>query len=108
MSATPQWQHWRLETEAGGLAWLVLDRAGSSVNALSAEVMAELSLVLDHLDTTPPKGLIIRSAKPGGFVVGADIDEFAGLDTPEDARALVERGWRLFGRLAGVPYPTLA
>lgn len=108
MSATLQWQHWRLEIEAGGLAWLVLDRAGSSVNALSAEVMAELSLVLDHLDTAPPKGLIIRSAKPGGFVVGADIDEFAGLETAEDARALVERGWRLFGRLAGVPYPTLA
>ncbi|OZI71250.1 3-hydroxyacyl-CoA dehydrogenase NAD-binding domain-containing protein [Bordetella genomosp. 12] len=108
MSAATHWLHWRLERESNGLAWLVLDRAGSSVNALSADVMAELSQVLDHLDAAAPAGLIIRSAKPGGFVVGADIDEFAHLATPDDARALVERGWNLFARLARVRYPTLA
>ncbi|AHV92411.1 3-hydroxyacyl-CoA dehydrogenase NAD-binding domain-containing protein [Bordetella holmesii] len=108
MSAATPWRHWRLERESDGLAWLVLDRADSSVNALSADVMAEFAHVLDHLDSAPPKGLIIRSAKPGGFVVGADIEEFAHLATPEDARALVERGWNLFARLARVHYPTLA
>lgn len=108
MSTLPQWRHWRLEREADGITWLILDRADSSVNALSADVMAELGQALDHLETSPPKGLIFRSAKTSGFIVGADIDEFASLTTPQAAQALVERGWNLFGRLAAVRYPTLA
>src|SRR5690606_39029353 len=103
-----QWRHWRLEREADGLAWLTIDRADSAVNALSAEVMTELAQVLDSLQSAPPAGLIIRSGKAAGFIAGADVEEFAGLDTPQQAHALVERGWQLFNRLASVPYPTLA
>lgn len=100
--------HWRLERDTDGLAWLTFDRAGSAVNALSADTMAELAVVLDALDAAPPKGLIIQSGKATGFIVGADVNEFATLDTPEQARALVARGWNLFNRLAAVRYPTLA
>ncbi|MGH8818146.1 MAG: enoyl-CoA hydratase-related protein, partial [Achromobacter pestifer] len=100
--------HWRLERDADGLAWLTFDRAGSAVNALSADTMTELAVVLDALDAAPPKGLIIQSGKATGFIVGADVNEFASLDTPEQARALVARGWNLFKRLAAVRYPTLA
>ncbi|AOU92502.1 enoyl-CoA hydratase/delta(3)-cis-delta(2)-trans-enoyl-CoA isomerase/3-hydroxyacyl-CoA dehydrogenase/3-hydroxybutyryl-CoA epimerase [Achromobacter ruhlandii] len=100
--------HWRLERDADGLAWLTFDRAGSAVNALSADTMAELATVLDALDAQPPKGLVIRSGKPTGFIVGADVNEFAELNTPEQGRALVARGWNLFNRLAAVRYPTLA
>ncbi|MBO1112352.1 3-hydroxyacyl-CoA dehydrogenase NAD-binding domain-containing protein [Bordetella petrii] len=102
------WRHWQLERRTDGLAWLTLDRAGAAVNALSAEVMAELAAVLDALQADPPAGLVIRSGKAAGFIAGADVDEFAGLDTPQQAQALVERGWHLFNRLAAVPYPTLA
>lgn len=101
-------KHWTLEHEQGGIAVATLDRAGESANALSAEVMAELGELLDGLDRQPPKGLIFRSAKPAGFIAGADIDEFSQLDTPAKGRALVARGWELFNRLAAVPYPTLA
>ncbi|WP_374344513.1 3-hydroxyacyl-CoA dehydrogenase NAD-binding domain-containing protein [Azonexus sp.] len=101
-------KHWTLEHEQGGIAVATLDRAGESANALSAEVMAELGELLDGLDRQPPKGLIFRSAKPAGFIAGADIDEFSQLDTPARGRALVARGWELFNRLAAVPYPTLA
>ncbi|CAB3636793.1 3-hydroxyacyl-CoA dehydrogenase NAD-binding domain-containing protein [Achromobacter pestifer] len=100
--------HWRLERDADGLAWLTFDRAGSAVNALSADTMTELAVVLDALDAALPKGLIIQSGKATGFIVGADVNEFASLDTPEQARALVARGWNLFKRLAAVRYPTLA
>ncbi len=101
-------KHWQLTIEDSGIAVAVLDRAGERTNALSAEVMAELAQLLDQLDRQPPKGLIIRSAKAAGFVAGADIDEFSQLDTPEQGRALVARGWTLFNRLAAVRYPTLA
>ncbi|CAP43754.1 3-hydroxyacyl-CoA dehydrogenase NAD-binding domain-containing protein [Bordetella petrii] len=102
------WRHWRLERRTDGLAWLTFDRAGAAVNALSAEVMAELAAVLDALQADPPAGLVIHSGKAAGFIAGADIDEFAELNSPQQAQALVERGWRLFDRLAAVPYPTLA
>ena len=35
--------------------WLTFDRAASAVNALSADTMAELALVLDALDKDPPR-----------------------------------------------------
>lgn len=108
MNALETLSHWRLERDPDGLAWLTFDRAGSAVNALSADTMAELATVLDALDAQPPKGLVIRSGKATGFIVGADVNEFAELNTPEQGRALVARGWNLFNRLAAVRYPTLA
>ncbi|WP_068638822.1 3-hydroxyacyl-CoA dehydrogenase NAD-binding domain-containing protein [Thauera butanivorans] len=102
------WMHWTLRREADGLAWLEIDCAGAAANTLSAEVMAEFSQVLDELDRQPPAALVIASAKPAGFIAGADIEEFSRLDSPAAARALVERGWSLFNRLAAVRYPTLA
>jgi 3-hydroxyacyl-CoA dehydrogenase/enoyl-CoA hydratase/3-hydroxybutyryl-CoA epimerase len=35
-------QHWKLSTDAEGIAWAVLDKAGESANSLSSAVMAEL------------------------------------------------------------------
>ena len=101
-------QHWKLERDADGIAWATLDVAGSSTNTLGSAVMAELAGLLDELDRQPPTGLVIRSGKAAGFIAGADIEEFTRIDSPAAARALVERGWNLFNRLAAVAYPTLA
>jgi 3-hydroxyacyl-CoA dehydrogenase/enoyl-CoA hydratase/3-hydroxybutyryl-CoA epimerase len=101
-------QHWRLEVDAEGIAWAVLDKAGEAANSLSTAVTEEFRQILDRLDVYPPKALVIRSAKTAGFIAGADIGEFTQLDTPEKGRALVARGWDLFNRLAAVRYPTLA
>ena len=101
-------QHWKIVTEADGIAVATLDKQGAAANALSAEVLGEFGQLLDRLDADPPKGLIIRSGTAAGFVAGADIQEFSQLDTAEKGRALVARGWDLFNRLAAVRYPTLA
>ncbi len=101
-------QHWQADTDAQGIVWLTLDSPGVKVNVLSQAVLQELATLLDGFDRQPPKGLVFRSGKRGNFIVGADIDEFATLASAEQARALVARGWDLFKRLAGVPYPTLA
>ena len=101
-------KHWQLERETTGLAVATLDRQGESANALSVEVMTEFASILDQLEQSPPRGLIIRSGKAAGFVAGADIEEFAQLDSASKGRALIERGWNLFNRLAAVRYPTLA
>ncbi len=101
-------KHWRIEREPGGLAWLHFDKAGESTNTLSAAAMLELSQALDEFDREPPKGLVILSAKSTGFIAGADIEEFTKIESAEGARALVQRGWDLYNRLAAVTYPTLA
>jgi 3-hydroxyacyl-CoA dehydrogenase/enoyl-CoA hydratase/3-hydroxybutyryl-CoA epimerase len=108
MNLNTPWQHWRLDTGADGITWLTLDKAHENVNTLSKSVMAELAFVLDYLDANRPKSLIIRSGKAAGFVAGADIGEFDELQSADAAKAMVERGWTLFNRLATVPYPTLA
>lgn len=101
-------QHWKVALDAEGIATATLDKAGESANSLSVAVMSELGQILDVLDKQPPKALIFCSGKEAGFIAGADIQEFTQLDTPEKGKALVERGWNLFNRLAAVSYPTLA
>ncbi|KON81380.1 3-hydroxyacyl-CoA dehydrogenase NAD-binding domain-containing protein [Azoarcus sp. PA01] len=91
-----------------GVAWLHLDRADAATNTLSRDVLDELAAVFAALEAQPPKGLVIASAKPAGFVAGADIEEFTRLDSPQAARDLVGRGWELFNRLARLRFPTLA
>ena len=67
-----------------------------------------------HLDTLEGRsdlaGLIIISGKPGIFIAGADLREFAAaLDVPrEEVVALCRRGQTLFGRLAKCPFVTVA
>ncbi|MDP2134184.1 MAG: 3-hydroxyacyl-CoA dehydrogenase NAD-binding domain-containing protein [Sulfuritalea sp.] len=101
-------KHWKLEREAEGVAWAILDTAGASTNTLGAEVMTELGLLLDECEKTPPQGLVFKSAKEAGFIAGANIEEFVSADTPQQARALIQRGWDTYNRLAAVSYPTLA
>lgn len=100
--------NWKLERDADGIVWATLDVPGAAANTLGSAVLAELGSLLDELDRQPPTGLVIRSGKAAGFIAGADIDEFTRIDSAEAARALVERGWTVFGRLAAVSYPTLA
>ncbi|MBD5803024.1 Fatty acid oxidation complex subunit alpha [Azoarcus sp. Aa7] len=107
---SPNFQHLELvrKRDPDGLAWLYLDRAGASTNTLSRELLDELAAAFAQLEADPPKGLIIASAKPAGFVAGADIEEFTRIDSAQGARDLVQRGWELFNRLARLQFPTLA
>ncbi|WP_079434168.1 3-hydroxyacyl-CoA dehydrogenase NAD-binding domain-containing protein [Zoogloea sp. LCSB751] len=100
--------NWKLERDADGIVWATLDVPGAAANTLGSRVMAELEAIVDQLTVRPPSGLVIRSGKAAGFIVGADIEEFTRIDTADGARKLVERGWSLFGRLAAARFPTLA
>src|SRR5690349_15432685 len=102
------YRNWRLETDGDGIVWLSFDKADSSANILSAEVMSELDRILDELGGAKPRGLIIRSAKESGFIAGADVEEFTRIKDADDAMRLVRRGWDLYNKLASLPFPTLA
>ena len=99
--------HWRLETDADGVAWLALDKAGASTNSLSRDVMEELDAMLAEVARQLPKALIVTSAKRG-FIAGADIKEFVGIRTPDQAYELIRQGQQVLDKLAALPCPTIA
>jgi 3-hydroxyacyl-CoA dehydrogenase/enoyl-CoA hydratase/3-hydroxybutyryl-CoA epimerase/3-hydroxyacyl-CoA dehydrogenase/enoyl-CoA hydratase/3-hydroxybutyryl-CoA epimerase/enoyl-CoA isomerase len=93
------------------IAVLTLDDPQSSANVLSRHVLDALEKHLNDLDQRPNlAGLVIRSAKPGMFVAGADLKEFVTwLDAPkEEVSSYCRRGQKLFGRLSGGNYVTVA
>ncbi|NND58985.1 MAG: hypothetical protein HKN49_01820, partial [Gammaproteobacteria bacterium] len=101
-------KHWRVETDADNIAWLWFDKAGTGTNVLSAEVMNELYEVLEGIRQSNPRALVIGSAKKSGFIAGADIKEFVGLENPEEAYHLIRNGQKVFDRIAELPFPTIA
>ena len=59
-----------------GIAEMIFDLQGESVNKFNSKTVKELEEAVDLLDDADDvKGLLITSAKPV-FIVGADITEF--------------------------------
>jgi 3-hydroxyacyl-CoA dehydrogenase/enoyl-CoA hydratase/3-hydroxybutyryl-CoA epimerase len=100
-------QHWSLETDANGIAWLRIDKADSSANVLSTDVMTELNTVVDGLGAAPPRGLVVFSGKHNGFIMGADINEFTAVDSPELAYEVTRRGQEVFDKIEALTCPTV-
>lgn len=103
-----RFQHWQCAPSADGILVLTLDRAGSSVNALSRAVLDELSEIVERVSFEPPKGIVIRSGKPAGFIVGADVKEFEGFERTGTVLDALENGQRILQKLAKLPCPTVA
>ena len=101
-------QHWTTETDNDGIVWLRLDKAESSANVLSTDVMAELNELVDGLHAKLPRGVVIFSGKQNGFVMGADITEFTGIDTPERAYEVTRLGQQIFDKIEALDCPTVA
>jgi 3-hydroxyacyl-CoA dehydrogenase/enoyl-CoA hydratase/3-hydroxybutyryl-CoA epimerase len=90
----------RLERDSSSFATLWLDVQGQRFNVLTPAVLDELDEAFSALDKAPGLvGLLIRSAKPSGFLAGADIHEFAGIQTADQAKALSARGQQVFAHL---------
>lgn len=93
------------------VAVLTFDDPRKGANVLSRGVLEEFAA---HLDALEPRsdlaGLILRSGKPGSFIAGADLREFAaGIDMPRDQVVeLCHRGRNLFQRLSRFPFVTVA
>src|SRR3989442_472823 len=93
------------------IAVLSIDDPHKSANVLSQPVLEELDAQLDQLEhRTDLAGLVIRSGKPGSFIVGADLREFvASFGAAKDQIAeMCNRGRKLFQRLSQVPFVTVA
>ncbi|MFT6300855.1 MAG: 3-hydroxyacyl-CoA dehydrogenase/enoyl-CoA hydratase/3-hydroxybutyryl-CoA epimerase [Granulosicoccus sp.] len=102
------YDHWDVEHDDDDIVWLALDRQGESTNTLSKAVIRELGEIISVLESTPPAGVVISSAKDGSFIVGADIREFDHYDKACDVSAMITQGHAVFARLENLPSHTVA
>ena len=103
-----RFKHWKTSEGDDGIVVLTFDRDGSSANALSREVLDELGILVERLAIEGPRGVVIHSAKPSGFAVGADIREFVEYAKAGSVLDNIENGQRVFEALARLPFPTVA
>jgi 3-hydroxyacyl-CoA dehydrogenase/enoyl-CoA hydratase/3-hydroxybutyryl-CoA epimerase len=99
---------WTVEIDADRVAWLVCDTPGTSTNVLSAAVLRDLAAQLQDLAVKRPAGVVIRSAKPNGFIAGADIKEFLNIRTPAQGFELVRAGQSVLQQIEDLPCPSIA
>ncbi|TLY68752.1 MAG: crotonase [Gammaproteobacteria bacterium] len=99
---------WKVERDPDGIAWLTIDKPGTSANVLSGSVLGELDALLARLEQDLPRGVVVISAKKSGFVAGADIKEFTGITDAASGYGLIRRGQQVLNRLAALPCPTVA
>ncbi|HEX5353854.1 MAG TPA: 3-hydroxyacyl-CoA dehydrogenase NAD-binding domain-containing protein, partial [Rhodanobacteraceae bacterium] len=103
-----RFSHWQASAGEDGVLVLTMDRAGSHVNALSRALLDELDAMLERIAIERPAAVVIRSGKPSGFAVGADLHEFEDYERKATVREEIEHGQRVFQRLARLPMPTVA
>ncbi|HEY0909197.1 MAG TPA: enoyl-CoA hydratase-related protein, partial [Bradyrhizobium sp.] len=102
------YRNFRLTHDGDGIAWLLFDRAGASANTLSADVLQEFDLVVAALENQRPAGIVIRSAKPSGFIAGADVNEFRGATDAAVVETSIGRAHAVIDRLEALRIPTVA
>jgi 3-hydroxyacyl-CoA dehydrogenase/enoyl-CoA hydratase/3-hydroxybutyryl-CoA epimerase len=101
--------HWSVSYGSTGHCWLTFDKAGSSSNTLSQGVLNELDEIVTTLESVRDlPGIVIRSAKKSGFILGADITEFEQLADPIEAAALASKGQAVLQRIEDLHCPTVA
>jgi 3-hydroxyacyl-CoA dehydrogenase/enoyl-CoA hydratase/3-hydroxybutyryl-CoA epimerase len=103
-----QYLHWRTRHDADGILWIGFDKADSTTNVLSSDVLIEANALIEEVERRPPRAVVIYSEKKSGFIAGADITEFSRLETPGQAFSLIRGGQAVFDRIEALPCPTVA
>jgi 3-hydroxyacyl-CoA dehydrogenase/enoyl-CoA hydratase/3-hydroxybutyryl-CoA epimerase len=98
----------RLEQD-GDLGLLTFDLKGEKVNKFSDVSMPELGDILKDFKKKHPtlKALLIRSAKPGSFIVGADLNLVRSMKSANESETASREGQRVFNLLEDIGLPTV-
>ncbi|MCX2723968.1 3-hydroxyacyl-CoA dehydrogenase NAD-binding domain-containing protein [Roseibium salinum] len=100
--------NWRLRRDESGVAWAIVDCKDTGTNTLSETVLTDLSQLLEAVEADLPKALVVRSAKPGGFIAGADVSEFRGASDEDAIAERLRAGHGVIDRLEALKCPTIA
>ncbi|NNF63343.1 MAG: fatty acid oxidation complex subunit alpha FadJ [Acidimicrobiia bacterium] len=96
----PTLTHFQFSVDDDGVAVVLMDRAGESMNTLGPEVAADLNAVLSTIEEDSSiKAVILGSAKKGNWMAGADIRFLRTLNDPADAVEMLQSAQEGFNRL---------
>ena len=108
----PTLHDWRLSVDYEGIAWALMDREGERVNSMGRRFTEELGETVKWTEMAAIhgeiKGLVLMSAKPTGFLVGADIREFSRFATEPQVKEVVKETLGLLNRIEKLPVPVVA
>jgi 3-hydroxyacyl-CoA dehydrogenase/enoyl-CoA hydratase/3-hydroxybutyryl-CoA epimerase len=100
------------EIDADDIGWITFDDPERPHNVLDEAVMRRLGAVLDEARAAGRENrarvVVIRSAKPGSFIAGADVDEIATIEDPTEAETKVRLGQAIFNDVSTLAVPTVA
>lgn len=92
--------HFSLDVDEDGVATVLMDRAGESMNTLGPEVGPDLERIIDRLESDDAiRAVVLGSAKPDNFLAGADIRWFAELTDASEATELLGNVQKAFDRI---------
>ncbi len=92
-----------------GIAHLIMDVKGDSMNTLKAAFADEIAKILTEIrDDKSIIGLVLASGKPDSFVAGADVHMLAKCTTAAEATALSRQGQVIFDQLENLSIPVVA
>jgi 3-hydroxyacyl-CoA dehydrogenase/enoyl-CoA hydratase/3-hydroxybutyryl-CoA epimerase len=96
--------HW---IDPNGIVHVVFDRHGDKVNLLTPDALSELGELLDSIrGRDDVRGLIFKSAKPGNFIAGMDIDVIASFTDAFKAAEGARFGQVVLQKIADLPVPS--
>jgi enoyl-CoA hydratase len=93
-------------TRVEEFALITLNRP-EALNALSFSLIRDLSRVLDQVEQSDARALLITGAGPKAFCAGADIKELMGRSLAEQKRG-AELGQGTFAKIERLPMPSVA
>ncbi len=98
-----------LNKQDNGIAHLVIDVIGESVNTLKAEFTEQIQTLLADIKADKTiTGIVLCSGKEGNFVAGADINMLDACQSRDEVIALSRQGQRIFSKLEQFPIPIVA
>ena len=99
----------RIDNNKNGRVFLTFDNPDESVNVLSRSVMMDLDFQIQELSKrTDVQLLVIKSAKKGVFIAGADISEFSSIITLQTSQEVCSLGQSIFSAISNLPFTTVA
>ena len=103
---------WKVSVDQENIAWAVFDREGENANSLGRRPLEELMQIVEFVEKGAAAktiaGLVFLSGKEKGFIVGADIREFALLDTEAKVIESITPVNAMLDRLERLPVPVVA
>ncbi|HUJ36047.1 MAG TPA: 3-hydroxyacyl-CoA dehydrogenase NAD-binding domain-containing protein [Hyphomicrobium sp.] len=107
----PGLKDWKFSVDQWGIGWASFDREGESQNSLGRRPLEELGEIVQKVEegarTGAMRGLVISSGKERGFIVGADIREFADFTSEMDVIEKLRAVNGLFDRIERLPVPVV-